>query len=464
MGAISASWDNESRAEKRGQPGCRLPQNPCESVSRPLLMSSKAADRKYVALLAVAAGLILVLGIWARPDSRGDDAPPVSSPAELMGLQRMTQRRNVQEMAVFFSEVAANASRHLTWVAGNRSTALIWDVDGTLVTAAGTEEFPAITLVRTAEQLEAEAHRAVASPLFPIVSLRVGASDAFQPVQRVPIDVLLAGDWLVAVARREDGSYAFAPGIYGGSAPTTCGEFSFQEVTYNVNFNETMLGAGLFDLDGHLIGVIIRCEDRLAVMASADVPAALEQAASFGAQLVARYGFRVKPAALPEDAERPAQGVEVAEVWIGKAADRAGIRPGDRILSLDGTEVEAVDDLLPLVLPVAREIVELKGRRGTRAVGFTLSARGGAVPSSGARPDGAGLDFRAPRKGVAIDLVARGSSAEQAGLRSGDVVLWVNGREPVDTATLRRLLAPRSGRTRRVIAERTGRMRIYELE
>ena len=427
-------------------------------------MSGKTTDRKYVALLALVAGLILVLGIWARPDSRGDDAPPVSSPAELMGLQRMTQRRNVQEMAVFFSEVAANASRHLTWVAGNHSTALTWDVDGTLVTAAGTEEFPAITLVRAAEQFEAEARRAVASPLFPIVSLRVGAGDAFQPVQPVSVDVLLAGDWLVAVARRADGSYAFAPGIYGGAAPTTCGEFSFQEVTYNVNFNETMLGAGLFDLDGHLIGVIVRCEDRLAVMASADIPAALEQAAAFGAQLVARYGFRLEPPAVREDGEQPAQGVEVAEVWIGKAADRAGIRPGDRILSLDGAAVEAVDDLLPLVLPVAREIVELKGRRGARAVGFTLSARGEAVPPSAARQEAAGLGFRAPRKGVAIDLVAPGSSAEQAGLRSGDVVLWVNGREPVNTATLRRLLIPRPGRTRSVVAEREGRMRIYELE
>ena len=252
-------------------------------------------NRKYVALLAVAAGLILVLGTWARPDTRGDDSSPVSSTAELMRLQRMTQRRNVQEMASFFSEAAANASRHLTWVAENRSTALIWDVNGTLITAAGEKDFPAVTLVRTAQQFEAEARRAVASPLFPVVSLRVGASDAFQPVRQVPLDVLLAGDWLVAVARRDDGSYAFAPGIYGGAALTTCGEFSFQEITYNVNFNETMLGGGLFDLDGHLVGMIVRCEDRLAVMASSDIPAALDQAASFEAQLVARYGFRVAP-------------------------------------------------------------------------------------------------------------------------------------------------------------------------
>ena len=427
-------------------------------------MSIQTADRKYVALLAVAAGLILVFGTWARPDNRRDDAPPVSSPAELMGLQRMTQRRNVQEMAVFFSEVAANASRHLTWVVDNRSTAVIWDIDGTLVTAAGKENFPAVTLVRTAEHVEVEARRAVASPLFPIVSLRVGAGDAFQPVQRGGPEVLLAGDWLVAVARRGDGSYTFAPGIYGGSSPMVCGEFSFREITYNANLGETMLGGGLFDLDGHLLGVVVRCEDRLTVMASADIPEALEQAAAFGAQLTARYGFRVEPAAIREDSERPVQGVEVTEVWVGKAADRAGIRPGDRLTALDGTQVEQVDDLLPLVLPVARETIELQAKRGSRVVNFTLSARGGAVPLSAGQSDGAGMGFRTPRRGVTIDVVAPGSPADQAGLRAADVVLWVNGREPVNAATLRRLLTPRPGRTRRVIAEREGRMGIYKLE
>ena len=427
-------------------------------------MSTPTANRKYVALLALTAGLILVFGTWARPDTRRDDAPPLSSPAELMRLQRMTQRRNVQEMAAFFSEVAANASRHLTWVVDNRSTAVTWDVDGTLVTASATEEFPAVTLVRTAEQFEVEARRAVASPLFPVVSLRVGAGDAFQPVQSVGPEVLLAGDWLVAVARRGDGSYIFAPGIYGGSSPLVCGEFSFREMTYNANLSETMLGGGLFDLDGHLLGVVILCEDRLAVMVSADIPAALEQAASFASQLTARYGFRVDPPVIREESERPDPGVEVMEVWVGKAADHAGMRPGDRLTALDGTKVEAVNDLLPLVLPVARETVELQGRRGSRVVDFILSARGQALPPSAAQSNGAGLGFRAPRRGVTIDLVAPGSPAEQAGLRIGDVVLWVNGREPVNTATLRRLTAPRAGRALRVIAEREGRMRIYDLE
>ena len=427
-------------------------------------MSTQMADRRYVALLAVVAGMILVFGTWARPDKRRDDAPPVSSAADLMRLERMTQRRNVQQMAALFSEVAANAARHLTWAVDNRSTAVIWDVDGTLVTAAGKQDFPAITLVRTADQVEVEARRAVASPLFPIVSLRVGAGDAFQPVQMVGPEVLLAGDWLVAVARRGDGSYNFAPGVYGGSSPVVCGDFSFREMTYNANLSETMLGGGLFDLDGYLLGVVVRCADRLMVMAAADIPETIEQAAALDAQLIARYGFRPDPAAIREESESSSQGVEVSEVWVGKAADRAGMRPGDRLTSLDGAKVEQVADLLPLVLPVARETVELRGRRGSRVVNFTLSARGTAVPPAAAHADGAGLGFRAPRRGVTIDLVVEGSSAEEAGLRAGDVVLWVNDREPINTATLRRLLTPRSGRTRRVIAEREGRMGIYTLE
>ena len=427
-------------------------------------MSHQRTDRKYIALLALVAGLILVLGMWARPEPRNDDKPPAPSSAELMRLQRMTRLRNIQEMSTLFSEAAANAARNLFWIPDSQSTALIWNTDGTLITAYKEKsKLPEITLVQTAEQIYTEGHQVVTSPSVPIASLRVSTDNALRSAQKAPLDVLTTGDWLVAVARKSDGSYTFAPGIYGGSAPMTCGEFSFREIDYTVTVPESMLGGGLFDLDGLLVGLIARCKDRVTIMVLSDVTKALAEAKSFPAQLRARHGFRAETSFTDENAGHSNQGIKVTEVWAGRAADLAGIRPGDRITKLDENEVQDVNDLLPLVLPVARERMELQVRRGVGVVNFVLSARGEDITASTVRPNRPDISFSSPRRGVAIHHVVPGSSAARAGLRSGDVVLWINGQKAESNSALPQLLAPHSG-TAQVIAERDGRIRAYELK
>jgi S1-C subfamily serine protease len=424
---------------------------------------NQLVDRKYMALLAAVAGIILVLGTWARPKARQDDIPPMPSPADSLRLQRMTQLRNIQGMTNLFLEAATHASRHLVWVPDSRSTALIWDVNGTILAATAKRGLPEITLVNTAEQFQTEARRGAPSLTSPLVSLRVGTDDAFQPVQQVSLDVLSMGDWLVAVAKQENGSHTFAPGIYGGSSPITCGESNFQEIAYTVNFSELMLGGGLFDLNGFLVGIIVRCNNRLTAIAASDVPAELKKIESFESQLLTRYGFRVDVLAVLENANNSWQGAKVTEVWVGRAADLAGIRPGDHITEFNGTEVKVVDDLFPLVFPPIQENVELRGKRDTKKINFVLSGGDAAVSATTAGQIISGIGLGAPRKGVAIDFVVPNSPAARAGLQSGDVVLWIDGRSSVSTRTLIRLLNSRSKSSRQVVAERKGRMRMYEL-
>lgn len=423
---------------------------------------NKLADRKYIALLAAIAGIILVLGTWARPKPRQDDVPPMPSPVESMRLQRMTQLRNIQGMTNLFLDAATHASRHLVWLPDSRSTALIWDVNGTILAATSKQSLPEVALVNTAEQFQTEARRGAPSLTSPLVSLQVGTDDTFQPVQQVSLDVLSMGDWLVAVAKQENGSHTFAPGVYGGSSPVTCGESSFQEIAYTVNFSELMLGGGLFDLNGFLAGVIVRCNDRLTAIAASDVPAELKKIESFESQLLARYGFRVEVLAALEDTENSWQGVKVTEVWVGEAADSAGIRPGDHITELNGTEIKMVDDLFLLVSPTIQENIELRGRRKTKKITFVLS--GGDTTTAPARQMISGIGFDIRRKGVSIDFVAPNSSAARAGLQSGDAVLWIDGRTPVSTRNLLRLLNSSSKTSLQVVAERNGRMRMYELQ
>jgi len=442
------------------------------SASRP--MPAESTNRRYVVLLAIAAALVLILGIWARPKKSNDESsPPVTSPAELVRLEQLTQRRTVQNMAAYFSDVAANAARHLVYLTDAGLSGICWDGDGTLITAAVRGGFPAASRVRTSQQTEiggeAEAQTAVVSPVTPVVSLRVIASSVFQPVHWIRSDLLVPGDWLVAVARQADGRSSFAPGIYGGLAASSCGEFEFPEITWNISLGEGMLGGGLFDLDGNLVAMVIRCGDRYAAMAADRISGAIQEAHSLDSQLLERYGFRIERGTEGSDegssgsAETLAAGVQVTEVWTGDVADRAGMLPGDFIVSLDGKEVASGDDLLPLVLPVARELIEIGVRRGSGSRSFELSVRGRPLTSAEDASSG-GLSFQGAGNGFVIESVADGSPAQQAGLHTSDRVLLINGRTARNVAALLQALAGRGERTVSVIAERDDRKRLFVLD
>ena len=292
-------------------------------------MPAESTDRRHVLLLAIAAGLILILGIWARPKKSNDQSSQtITSPAELIRLERLTQRRTVQNMAAYFSDVAANAARHLVYLTDAGSSGICWDSEGTLISAVSESGFPSASRVRTSQQGATaggpQAQTAVLSPINPVVSLRVIASPVFQPANVTSPDLLVPGDWLIAIARLPNGRYSFAPGIYGGLASSSCGEFQFPEITWNISLGAGMLGGGLFDLDGNLVAMVIQCGDRYAAMAADRIGAAIQEAHSFDSQLIERYGFRI---------ERAAGGSE--ESSSGPAATASGASRGPESLRPD---------------------------------------------------------------------------------------------------------------------------------
>ncbi len=143
--------------------------------------------------------------------------------------------------------------------------------------------------------------------------------------------------------------------------------------------------------------------------------------------------------------------VGVYAVLPGSPADRAGIRPGDRIVALAGRPVRSFDDLLvgvfqregekkaevPLLLerPSGEQAEVLLDLSGAEALGLALSG------------------YEAP---VEIRAVPPGSPEGAAGLRPGDVVLAVEGRPVADTLHYLAELAARDGRTVRLTVQRQG--------
>ena len=140
--------------------------------------------------------------------------------------------------------------------------------------------------------------------------------------------------------------------------------------------------------------------------------------------------------------ERPIYQEEppvVAAVVPGSPAERVGIQPGDRILTVAGSPVETWEDLLLAI-----------GTRPDREVGLTL-LRGRETRSLTVRPTGEGR-YEIGNIGVLPDthpIVAAlvpGDVAEKAGLKAGDQVLTINGERIYTGAQFREVIESHGGR------------------
>lgn len=156
--------------------------------------------------------------------------------------------------------------------------------------------------------------------------------------------------------------------------------------------------------------------------------------------------------------DRP-RGMLVTDVAKGSAADQAGLRPGDLITSVGGTELDGKDQYLGILRtsPVG-EAVPLTVRRGSSDV--RLSAVPTAFSDKEATAVAAGrwglsVGFG---KGVAVTAVAPGSPAARLGLRAGDVLVQIGGEKLANQAAFTRAVyLTRMHSTVLIMIERGGR-------
>ena len=163
-----------------------------------------------------------------------------------------------------------------------------------------------------------------------------------------------------------------------------------------------------------------------------------------------------------------AEGAIVSKVDTGSAADKAGVKQGDVILSYQGrpvidtnafrNEIAATKPGTPVKIEVLRE-----GRK--RELTATLEektvARGGNLPGNGEgeRSGKYGMtvepltpevaaQLEVPRhvKGVVITDVDPSGAAASAGLREGDVIQQVNGKSVDDAGDVRDALDGNAGK------------------
>lgn len=157
--------------------------------------------------------------------------------------------------------------------------------------------------------------------------------------------------------------------------------------------------------------------------------------------------------------DRP-RGMLVTEVDPGSAAEKAGLKPGDLVLSVGGTDLDDKDQFLGILRTSAvGESLALVVRRDKETLRLS------AAPTAFEAHDAAevagrrwGLSVAFSRGAVTVAGVASGSPAARLGLKSGDVLSQIGGEKLSGQKEFTRAVyLSRMHRTVLVMIERGGR-------
>jgi len=404
---------------------------------------------RYPLVLALVSALILLVGYRLKPK----DVVQVPE-TELRRLQFTTQRRSLDDLQAFFRELASRVSPHLVWIEGANRSGIVWDERGLIVTAR-----PEVRSERDCSVDGRPASAELFSRHYPVGAVRASLDGSRTPAFRSSAGMLEPGSWVLAVAARRAPQPVFMPATYSATVTVRCGQFTLSALQTNLPPAPALLGGGLFDLDGSLVGVWIECEGRYFAVEPGDVDRLLEQARSLEGLLLRWYGLRVHPSpGLGHAGEASPSGLLVSEVWSGRPAHQAGLWPGDVIQRLNEDPVRTLEDLWPLVLPIAYPEFNLQVSRNRQVLQLRLRASNQEALALAPAYRAALLGLAFPQEGFVIEKVVPGSPAYYAGLEAGDRVVRVNGRRPRNPAELEKLLAAGNQGTVSLIVQRGDRL------
>jgi len=374
-------------------------------------------NRKYLASLALAAFLVLTIGIIVRDRLLRADVPASAPPSEASGLQQLSQEGQLRRMSDFLSERIAAVAPAVAFVPETRATGVRWGRGDTLVTTSADR---------------------------PVMLVRAPSSDAVHGIP-LPAPEPVRRDWVLIVARSSSGSVISSAGMLGGSTITRCGDLQLTEYIIDGALHDGFAGAGLFDLSGRTLGLIVRCGGRLVPTPIGDVTRVLGDTVAASEQVWTVYGVAVTPL---DDRARDYfdadSGLLVTAVRRGTAGDDADLRPGDVLVAIDGRPIASpAEAVAPLRAPSpASHLVSRRRGASTSDVRLARPDTSLATTTDSVGSPDSGIevvDSTAPA-GVGVGAVRAGSPAAAAGLRGGDRLLRVGARDVTTAAVARRLL------------------------
>lgn len=269
------------------------------------------------------------------------------------------------------------------------------------------------------------------------------------------------GDWVVAIGNPFGLDHTVTAGIISAKG-RVIGAGPFDNfIQTDASINPGNSGGPLIDMDGDVVGI------NTAIVATGQgigfaIPS--NMAESIITQLkekgkVSRGWLGVTIQDMDENTAKAlgldkAEGALIASVVPGEPADKAGLQQGDVIIEVGGQDIESAQDLLRTIAgyePGEKVGITVwrKGDRedftvelGTRDTQKLAQAPGRTPePEAGQTAESIGLSVKAVNeqeakaldmdkaRGLLVTDVQPGSSADDAGLRQGDVILQANQQD-----------------------------------
>ncbi|PZN52068.1 MAG: serine protease [Proteobacteria bacterium] len=319
--------------------------------------------------------------------------------------------------------------------------------------------------------------------------LKIDSEKPFPVVAIGDSDALEVGDLVLAIGNPFGVGQTTTSGIVSALARSHIGiSDSGYFIQTDAAINPGNSGGALINMDGQLIGINTAIFSRsggsigIGFAIPSNMVRAFVEAARSGSDFFERpyIGADFEPVT-PQIAESlgmdSATGALVTSVAPGSPAANAGLKPGDVILSLNGTSVEGIEalDYRMATQPIGSSAtfgILRQGRRRNLEIALARPPEGaestqvslrGRSPFAGAKVADLSprlaqrLGIRTNVKGVVVVDIARNSPAAGFGFRPGDIVREVNG-VTIDSAQKMAQVSMQNTRWWRFTVDRNGQV------
>ena len=350
--------------------------------------------------------------------------------------------------------------------------------DGTILTNAHVVKDASEVTVKLTDRREFKAKVIGVDPQTDIAVLKIDANN-LPSVKLGDSKNLEVGNWVVAIGS----PYGFENSVTSGIVSAT--SRSLPDGTYvpfiqtDVAVNPGNSGGPLFNLQGEVVGINSQIYSRSGGYQGLSFAIPIDTAMQVKAQLV-KYGkvTRGRLGVTIQEVNQSlansfgmdrAQGALVSSVEDGSPAEKAGVKPGDVVLKVDGEAIQRSIDLsshIAAMKPGSKATLDVWRNGKPRELSVVIGeapaqqvAAAGTSDLSGARL-GVAVRPLSPQEqqqahvdgGVLVEQVA--GAAARAGIRPGDIILSVN-RKPVKSVDELRSATQDADKTLAILVQRS---------
>ncbi|MFP4032940.1 MAG: DegQ family serine endoprotease [Desulfococcaceae bacterium] len=345
----------------------------------------------------------------------------------------------------------------------------IIDKEGFIVTNNHVVEDADEIKVRLSNGKEFDAEVVGRDPQTDLALIRIAPSNELVPLKLGDSENLRVGTWVVAMGSPFGLEQTVTAGIVSAKG-RVIGAGPYDDfIQTDASINPGNSGGPLMDLEGNVVGIntaIVASGQGIGFAIPIDLARnIIEQLQDQGEVTRGWLGVGIQELTdqLREyyNLDVDQKGVLVTEVYENDPADEGGIREGDVILSVDGTDVESPRELSGMIanMPVGKEAEIVVLRQGrTRTLEATLGqrsegdARIAGQGRKGGEEEGLGLrlteldeetarrlGYDEDEEGVLVTGVQSGGKAAQAGIRQGDLIVEINRKPVPDIAEFKKI-------------------------